>query len=71
MRGAGIAAGTAVRIKFMATDESTHDDQQSAASAKKPYEKPSFRFEQVFVTTALRCGKVGGEAQCTLNLKVS
>ncbi len=25
---------------------------------KKPYEKPSFRFEQVFVTTALSCGKV-------------
>ena len=26
-------------------------------AAKKPYEKPSFRFEQVFVTTALSCGK--------------
>jgi len=26
--------------------------------AKKPYEKPSFRFEQVFVTTALSCGKI-------------
>ena len=26
---------------------------------KKPYEKPSFRFEQVFVTTALSCGKIG------------
>lgn len=25
---------------------------------RKPYEKPSFRFEQVFVTTALACGKV-------------
>ncbi len=25
---------------------------------KKPYEKPAFRFEQVFVTTALSCGKI-------------
>ena len=25
---------------------------------KKPYEKPSFRHEQVFVTTALSCGKI-------------
>ena len=25
---------------------------------KKPYEKPSFRYEQVFVTTALSCGKI-------------
>jgi hypothetical protein len=24
---------------------------------KKPYEKPSFRYEQVFVTSALTCGK--------------
>lgn len=27
---------------------------------KKPYEKPSFRFEEVFVTTALSCGKIAG-----------
>lgn len=26
--------------------------------AKKPYIKPAFRFEQVFVTTALSCGKI-------------
>ncbi len=25
--------------------------------ARKPYIKPAFRFEQVFVTTALSCGK--------------
>jgi hypothetical protein len=30
---------------------------------KKPYEKPSFRFEKVFVTTALSCGKVGTSSQ--------
>jgi len=26
--------------------------------SKKPYIKPAFRFEKVFVTTALSCGKV-------------
>jgi len=29
----------------------------TATGSKKPYEKPSFRFEKVFVTTALICGK--------------
>jgi hypothetical protein len=28
------------------------------STPKKPYEKPSFRHEQVFVTTALSCGKI-------------
>lgn len=40
--------------------------------AKKPYEKPSFRYEQVFVTTALACGKVGATSQsCIQSGKVS
>lgn len=28
------------------------------AIVKKPYEKPAFRWEPVFVTTALSCGKI-------------
>ena len=32
-------------------------------ASKKPYEKPAFRFEKVFVTTALSCGKVGTASQ--------
>jgi hypothetical protein len=39
----------------MAMKESFSED--AAATVKKPYEKPSFRYEQVFVTTALSCGK--------------
>ena len=27
---------------------------------RKPYQKPSFRFEQVFETMALQCGKING-----------
>jgi hypothetical protein len=33
------------------TPAATHD-------ARKAYQKPSFRFEQVFETMALQCGKV-------------
>jgi hypothetical protein len=31
---------------------------------KKPYVKPEFRFEKVFVTSALSCSKTGTEGQC-------
>ena len=44
----------------MATNHMQPDESRTAATHKKPYEKPSFRFEQVFVTTALSCGKIGG-----------
>jgi hypothetical protein len=40
--------------------------------AKKPYQKPEFRFEQVFETRALACGKVSAtQQQCTHNTKTS
>ena len=42
----------------MDLNEPSSDVPLSPANAKKPYEKPSFRFEKVFVTTALSCGKV-------------
>jgi len=40
----------------MATNDFSQQH-ETAPIEKKPYEKPSFRFEQVFVTTALSCGK--------------
>jgi hypothetical protein len=52
-------------------NDSSSDNPRSSAS-KKPYEKPSFRFEQVFVTTALSCGKVGTtQMSCATNQKAS
>jgi hypothetical protein len=42
----------------MTINKSLNEDPQSSAEARKPYEKPSFRFEQVFVTSALSCGKI-------------
>lgn len=56
----------------MAINNSSPDASRTATSAKKPYEKPSFRFEEVFVTTALSCGKITAtQSGCGLNLKVS
>jgi hypothetical protein len=39
---------------------------------RKPYSKPTFRFERAFETTALSCGKVNpNQLQCKFNRKVS
>jgi hypothetical protein len=39
--------------------------------ARKPYVKPTFRYQRVFETQALSCGKIGGESQCHRNRKTS
>jgi hypothetical protein len=41
----------------MATNHAATEEPQSEPKAKKPYQKPAFRHEQVFVTTALSCTK--------------
>jgi hypothetical protein len=57
----------------MAINNSSTEGPRPAAIEKKPYEKPGFRYEQVFVTSALSCGKMVGGTQgsCSLNSKVS
>jgi hypothetical protein len=46
----------------------TADEEKSALdsrqSAKKPYSKPAFRFEKLFETMALACGKVSNSLRC-------
>lgn len=44
--------------------------QEEQPKIKKPYEKPAFRFERVFETRALSCGKVSA-AQCSTSTKTS
>jgi hypothetical protein len=39
--------------------------------SKKPYTKPAFRFERVFETQALSCGKIHGLGQCHFSRKTS
>ena len=42
------------------------------APAKKPYQKPALRFERVFETRALTCGKVQQtQSSCAHNRKSS
>ena len=54
------------------TMNSTSNDNAGTPVTKQPYEKPSFRYEKVFVTTALTCGKIGiSSASCAGNQKVS
>jgi hypothetical protein len=56
----------------MVMNQSSSDEPRPAAIEKKPYEKPGFRYEQVFVTSALSCTKTGTEGQCQLGtLKLS
>ena len=56
----------------MAMSDSSSEGSRPAAIVKKPYEKPEFRHEQVFVTSALSCGKVTiSQSGCSLNTKVS
>ena len=55
----------------MTMNDSSSDTPRTPTS-KKPYEKPSFRHEQVFVTTALSCGKITvTQSGCGLNTKMS
>ncbi len=53
----------------MATNDSSIDNSETPV-IKKPYEKPTFRYEQVFVTTALACGKINPTQQ-SCNQKAS
>lgn len=56
----------------MATNSFSSDEPRTPATNKKPYEKPAFRYERVFVTTALSCGKIsGGSLTCNTTPKVS
>jgi hypothetical protein len=55
----------------MTTNEVSSDNPRTPV-AKKPYEKPSFRHEKVFVTTALACGKVSStQSQCLQSMSAS
>ena len=43
-----------------------------APKVRKPYQKPAFRFERVFETNALSCGKVSQtQQQCKTSRKAS
>jgi hypothetical protein len=51
----------------MAINHSLSNESRPAATGKKPYQKPGFRFEQVFVTSALSCSKAADQGICLSN----
>jgi hypothetical protein len=53
-------------------ENSERADASGKPREKKPYKKPTFRYEQVFVTSALSCGKVHAtQSGCMMNRKLS
>jgi len=47
-------------------------NQENRVEGKKQYDKPAFRFERVFETMALTCGKVSPtQGGCISNRKTS
>jgi hypothetical protein len=59
------------RTIIMAINQSSGEGPRPAAIEKKPYEKPGFRYEQVFVTSALTCGKISATQGACSSSKVS
>ena len=56
----------------MAMNQSSSEEPRPAAIEKKPYDKPGFRHEQIFVTSALTCGKIDPTSlACKASSKVS
>jgi hypothetical protein len=57
----------------MKQNDSDADEKKiDSGPRKKPYVKPEFRFEKVFETMALSCGKISPtEFQCRFNRKTS
>lgn len=48
------------------------DNRSTSPGIRKPYQKPAIRYERVFETMALACGKVSStQAQCASVLKFS
>ena len=50
----------------------TQEASRHPAATKLPYQKPAFRYERVFETMALACGKINPtQGQCATLLKNS
>jgi len=43
----------------------------TAGEQRRPYQKPSFRYEQVFETMALVCGKIAGTSASCNSVKLA
>ena len=78
MRGEADTSGVAISCNNMSMQNPKDRDALQPAgheiqpAAKKPYRKPAVRYERVFETMALACGKIdNSQGQCHTNRKVS
>ena len=56
----------------MDMNDKSSSDTTTPVTKKKPYVKPAFRYEKVFETQALTCGKTPNSSmQCNSNPKTS
>ena len=54
------------------TDRHGSNTAEVREQARKPYQKPEVRYERVFETSALRCGKVQStQSSCRFNRRTS
>ena len=57
---------------FLDTTNASNDRKREPETGKKPYKKPSFKFQTVFEVSALVCGKIAATSSaCNSNKKVS
>ena len=52
-------------------EQKSPTDSLRAENEKKNYKKPAFRFERVFETMALNCGKIAIQNQCRFKRRSS
>jgi hypothetical protein len=53
-------------------NEAVANTESPARRGSRPYQQPAFRFERVFETMALACGKISPtQSHCTFNRKSS
>lgn len=53
-------------------EEAVAQAKSATTRSRKPYQKPAFRFERVFETMALACGKINPtQRSCNISRKTS
>jgi hypothetical protein len=64
--------GEGVSTHMTKKDQNASDQNiRQKGAGKKPYNKPEFRYEKVFETMALSCGKIAPAGSCKVNRKFS
>jgi hypothetical protein len=67
-----VKPGNSKNIERLLEQQAVVPPEPKPAQSRRPYQKPAFRFERVFETTALSCGKVSiTQFQCMSSQKTS